>query len=147
MNLKSHISIPFSLKDSIYLNFLMVNLFIYLFIYFLLISYGGLTRVDRKSGNILLVELVLHVDLPDHIHVTSHGFCRFKVIYKLTCAQVYSNDSEFFGSKNISYYYQIPCNYKFWLLCGSQLPRSGLGTFDEHNLLVGVGKISLQWKN
>ena len=81
MNLKSHILIPFSLKETIYLNFLMVNLFIHL----LLISHGGLTHVDRKSG-ILLVELVLHVELPGHIHVTPYGFCTFKVIYKLMCA-------------------------------------------------------------
>ena len=76
MNLKSYILIPFSLKETIYLNFLMVNLFIYL----LLISHGGLTHVDRKSG-ILLVELVLYVEHPDHIHVISQGFCRFKIIY------------------------------------------------------------------
>ena len=54
----------------------MVNLFIFYFF----ISYGGLTRVDRKSG-ILLVELVLYVEHPDHIHVISQGFCRFKIIY------------------------------------------------------------------
>ena len=66
MHLESHILIPFSLKETVYLDFLMVNLFIFYFF----ISYGGLTRVDGKYG-ILLVELVLHVELPDHIHVTS----------------------------------------------------------------------------